>query len=264
MSGMQVPAVDGSTTASKGDTTPRPGEADLPGMFRAVNAGLIDRARVETLYKCWSQHPEHEMANAFDLSRVLIEEACRAILRQRNHRSAGEWDIPKKLLPATLETLNVTSEEHDGTADTRLRDLAMGIGALSDAIGQTAKAVDVLRHTEGFSSHAGFTWATHEEPQVDLVVRGTDVLVGFLTDVHCRYPRPPGYHRPEYDEHEEKNESFDALFAPFTVETVDGPFTYPASVVLFAVDPTAYRDLVLSADQLDDDPDAVGEDGVTA
>src|SRR5688572_18639600 len=105
----------------------------------------------------------------FDLSKTLIESACKTILNDRAENVDEKWDLPKLLKEATSKLkLSPAGTE---ASDDSLRKL---IGGLQTVI----QGICEMRNAEGFASHGKDGYATQSEPlHAQFVARACDLIV---------------------------------------------------------------------------------------
>jgi hypothetical protein len=170
---------------------------------------------------------------AFDLSKTLIESACKTILTERGIGFNSDDDLPALFRTATQQ-LPFLPPAAASDNDAR-NSLNRTIGGLHTAL----QGVCELRNTHGFASHGTDRHRpTLGSAQALLAAQTADAIVGFLHRVHrqerARLPRA----RLEYEHNPAFNEYVDQANEAVRIFQLE----YKPSEVLFRVDQEGYRD----------------------
>lgn len=181
---------------------------------------------------------------AFDLTKTLIESACKTILSERKVDFNDSDDLPK-LFKATTNILPFlpAGTGADGEARKRVEKVLSGLN-------QTLHGICELRNEYGFASHG-----KEEAPapmgsvQALLAAQAADAIVGFLYRVHREEALAAPGPRLEYDDHPGFNQYVDEANKPVRIFELE----YKPSEVLFSVDQEAYRDALANWGSGEDD-----------
>ena len=163
----------------------------------------------------------------FDLSRSLIESACKSILAERSISYNSKDDLPKLFRTLTQQVPLLPASESQAT-DVR-RSLERTVQGLYTSI----QGICELRNKTGYSHGS----AEHR-PRLDLiqgrlVAEAADAIIGFLYRIH-RQDRG----RPiTYDDNSDFNGSIDDVHDVVRIVGVE----FQPSEILFEMDPEAYR-----------------------
>lgn len=170
---------------------------------------------------------------AFDLSKTVIESACRTILSERKISFEPADDLPK-LFRIVVQYLPLLPAMASGEADAR-RSLSQTLNGLHTAL----QGVCELRNSYGFASHGtDGSRPFMESVQALLAAQAADAIVGFLFRAH----------RQQRAKHAALQLTDNIAFNAYIDETNDlvriFDLEYRPSEVLFSVDQEAYRDLL--------------------
>jgi hypothetical protein len=188
---------------------------------------------------------------AFDLSKTIIESACKTILADRGHLCEDGWDLPR-LLKETTGKLRLVPDAFETRGDVT-GSIKKTLGGLQTIV----QGICELRNRQGFASHGRDAFAVQlESVQAALVARAADAVVNFLFRAHNDYPALPGNASLQFSDNRAFNEYVDEANPP--VQIFD--LSYRPSDVLFNVDLSAYRDQL--ANYLPDDTEANTDDVV--
>jgi hypothetical protein len=175
----------------------------------------------------------------FDLSKTLIESACKTIHADRGQEVDSAWDLPR-LLKETLKHLQLVPDDTEKAAETS-GSIKKTIGGLHTVI----QGVCELRNLQGFASHGKDAYHRPLEViQAQLVARAADVVVNFLFRIHRRFPNTDPARRLVYAELAGFNDWVDEANEAVRIFT----YEYKPSEVLYQVDDQAYRDLMMLYD----------------
>ena len=170
---------------------------------------------------------------AFDLSRALIESACRTILTERQVEWRRNEELPSLLGKVRISLPLLPAESSNETAARQSLDQALG--GLQSAV----QGICELRNHYSFASHGYETdRARMEQAQATLVAGAADVIIGFLYEMHAQ-SRAGNTSAVQslYDENEDFNNSIDDAHEICVV--LESEF-WP-SAVLFQMEPETYR-----------------------
>jgi hypothetical protein len=187
---------------------------------------------------------------AFDLSKTVVESACRTILSERKIAFGTDDDLPRlfKTVTANLPLLPVAAS----SAPEARKSLAQTLNGLHTAL----QGVCELRNAYGFASHgADGPRPVMESVQALLAAQTADAIVGFLHRVHRQERNSLPGAGLDYDDNVNFNSYVDEVNGQ--VQIFD--LTYRPSEVLFAVDQEAYRDLLIGYE-----PEASEDDAAPA
>jgi hypothetical protein len=168
----------------------------------------------------------------FDLSRSLVESACRAVLDDRGVAYSEDDDVPR-LLRTASDCLPFLPAEATTETEAR-RSLVKTLSGLSTTI----QGICELRNTYGFASHgSGTPRADLEATHGLLVAEAADAIVGFLYRMHTADRTPRLSPRAEFEANDAYNGWIDdqhELIAIFES-------TFHPCEVLFQIEPETYR-----------------------
>lgn len=172
---------------------------------------------------------------AFDLSKTVVESACRAILNDRKVAFGTDDDLPRlfKTVTINLPMLPITASSE---VEAR-KSLAQTLNGLHTAL----QGVCELRNAYGFASHgAGGPRPVMEGVQALLAAQAADAIVGLLHRLHRQERNISRITRLEYAD----NSDFNTFVDLANDEVRIFELVYRPSEVLFFVDREAYRDLL--------------------
>jgi len=221
-----------------------------------ILAYTADAVHIERQIKAIENAVFGDPSMAFDLSRALVEGACKTILRDRGHAVPDHPKLPG-LFWETLTKLQVVPDSH--AADKKLRDtLRKTAGGLHTVV----QGLCELRDLQGSASHGKYADTVPLEPiQAILAARAADAIVSFLFRVHRDYLAAPKAAKLQYSDSAEFNAFVDESNEPVRIFSL----TYTPSEVLYAVDYQAYLDLLhsFSTEEAEESP-ATGASEVPA
>ncbi len=216
----------------------------MSGSREVIDRGVTHITQhVLAIEKAVSEQPEY----AFDLSRTIMESACRTILTERGWQYEKTWELGT-LFKETTNRLRLVPDEvaEDDSAAASLRKTLGGLHTV-------VQGVCELRKAHGFAAHGRDKGdGSFDALQALLVARAADTFVSYLFGAHFAY-LPPRTRPVAYDDNPPLNEYIDD--AHDLVRIFDG--AYPASEVLFKVDTEAYLDVLQTFSG--DDAAAVGD-----
>jgi hypothetical protein len=223
---------------------------------REILTYTADAVHIERQIKAIEHAVFADPSMAFDLSRALVEGACKTILRDRGHSVPEHPKLPA-LFWETLTRLQIVPDSHIG--DKKLADsLRKTAGGLHTVV----QGLCELRDLQGSASHGKYADTVPLEPaQAILSARAADTVVSFLFRVHRDYLAQPKPKKLEYRDSEEFNDFLDQSNDPVRIFDL----TYTASEVLYAVDYQAYVDMLGSySTEEADEPASSGASEVPA
>jgi len=172
---------------------------------------------------------------AFDLSKTIVESACRTILVERKITFAPDDNLPR-LYRAVTSSLPMLPIAASGEGEAR-KSLVQTLNGLHTAL----QGVCELRNAYGFASHgADSPRPPMESVQALLAAQAADAIVGFLHRLHRGEASAAlGLSK---DRSSAVDMVLDALHEPVTIAGQP----YVTSEALFAVDREAYRSVAAS------------------
>lgn len=201
----------------------------MHGARQAIARGM---RHMEEQVKALEQAVSDNPSLAFDLSKTVVESACRTILRERGIGFEPTDDLPS-LFKAVTKRLPFLPTTASDTPEIR-RSLEQTLSGLHTAI----QGVCELRNQCGFASHgAGGPLPVMESVQALLAAEAADAVVGFLNGVHRQDRIPPPSPRALYDDNPAFNESVDDTHGMIRIFDVE----FRPSDVLFQMEPETYR-----------------------
>ena len=182
----------------------------------------------------------------FDLSRALVESACRTILADRNVAFQTADDLPQ-LFRSVTNSIPMLPESESHESDIRQSVRKTLSGLQTSIIGLCE-----LRNHCGFASHG-----THgprpalEGLHARMAAESADAIVGFLYQMHVQDLNRERKHVISYDEHGDFNDEIDE-----THEIIDilGSIFRP-SEVLFQMEPDTYNAYLVDYGDVVNNPD---------
>jgi len=174
---------------------------------------------------------------AFDLSRTLIESACKTIIVDRGHEYNGKEELPT-LIKSTLDLVSVIPEDID--EPTKAKE---AIKHTINGLLTSVQGICELRNLFGEASHGRDAYFSQLETDHALMVaRSADVIVNYLFRMHKAYPDRYTKTRLLYGVNNVLNDWIDEQND--AVRIFD--FEYKPSEVLFNIDRVAYQELLSS------------------
>lgn len=204
----------------------------MHGARAAIAGGLLHiEEQVKALEQAITEKPDY----AFDLAKVIVESACKAIIKERAG-TFGTEDSLNTLFKAATQTVPFLPPAMAGETGAR-KSLQQTLTGLNTAL----QGVCELRNSCGFASHGSEgPRPVMEGIQALLAAQAADAIIGFLYRVHRQdLERPKTVLR--YEDNPDFNNWLDEQIGE--VNILDhGP--YQPSDVLFSVDEEAYRNLL--------------------
>jgi len=181
---------------------------------------------------------------AFDLSKTLIESACRAILEQRSVPYSADDELPK-VFRLVCQALPFLPPEASQDADAR-----ESLQRTLNGLRTTVQGICELRNHCGFASHgSGGPKAPLEWVQALMAAGAADTIVGFLFRVHSQDRVTPASHALQYDENEDFNASVDETHEMVRIFSEE----FRPSRVLYELAPEPYRLYLADFDAQEDE-----------
>lgn len=197
----------------------------MHGARDAMDAGLV---HIEQQIIGIEQAVDANPGLAFDLSKTLVESACRTVLNDRSVEYSKDDNLPT-LFNAVADVLQFLPPTASDSSEVR-KSLLQTLNGLKTAI----LGICELRNQCGFASHGSDNARpAMEEAQAKLAAEAADTIVGFLHRMH-RQDRTPAL---KYEDNLVFNESVDEAFGPIRVFESN----FRASEVLFELEPNSYR-----------------------
>ena len=172
---------------------------------------------------------------AFDLSKSLIETACKTIIKDRGQDYGGKNDLPQ-LIKETLRIVCIIPESIDEPLKAK-DSLTKTINGLITSI----QGICELRRLFGEASHGKDAYFMQlENDHAFMVARSADVIVNYLFRMHRSHPAFSSNKRLLYSALGDFNDWVDDQNDAVKIFKLE----YKPSEVLFNIDRVAYRDLL--------------------
>jgi len=195
-----------------------------------LNALHLERI-VNTLEQALMENP----GLVFDLSKSLIETACKTIIKDRGHEYKASADLPQ-LIRSTMDLVCIIPDEVEDSSEAK-KSLQKTINGIMTSI----QGICELRRLFGEASHGRDAYFTQLETDHALMVaRSADVIVSYLFRMHKAFPLSYTNARLFYGVYSDFNDWIDEQND--AVRIFD--FEYKPSEVLFNIDRVAYQDLL--------------------
>ena len=208
---------------------------DLPAAFvmhgarEVVRAGALHlEQQIAAIEGAVSTNP----GLAFDISKTLLESACKTVLSERMCGYDQGWELPR-LLKETLSQLRLAPMGLEAE-----REVTRSMHKMAGGLQTVVQGICELRNSHGFASHGkDASFQQLESVQALLVARSVDTIVNFLFQVHRAYHSGQVARPLAYDENPAFNESVDSTFR--LIQIFESEFK--PSEVLFQMEPETYR-----------------------
>ena len=169
---------------------------------------------------------------AFDLSRSIIEGACRTILSERDVSYELTDTLPQLYRKVTRSIPLLPTEESQAT------ELRQSLEKTINGLSTSIQGISELRNRSGFASHG----SSERRPSMEwiqawMAAEAADTIVGFLCLLHLQDRAAPPTSGPQYAQSEEFNEWIDESHE--LVDILGSEFA--PSAVLFEMEPETYR-----------------------
>lgn len=199
----------------------------------AIASGMTHiTQQVEALEGAVGNNPSY----VFDLSKTIIESACKTIIVERGINLDEGDDLPKLFRTVSRLVPFLPTDAADDAA--MKRSLLQTLNGMHTAL----LGVCELRNAYGFAAHGSASpRSAMESTQALLAAQAADAIVGFLFRVHKQSLSYPQITSLEYSFNSDFNDWIDEQCEPVTILDLD---PYRPSDVLFSVDQEAYRDLL--------------------
>lgn len=195
---------------------------------------------------------------AFDLSKSLIETACKTIIKDRGHDHSANADLPQ-LIRSAMDLVCVIPDEVDDSNEAK-KSLRKTINGIMTSI----QGICELRRLFGEASHGRDAYFSQlESDHAVMVARSADVIVNYLFRMHKFNPIGLRTTRLFYGKNNDFNEWIDEQNEAVRIFDLE----YKPSEVLFNIDHDAYRDLLIefeSKGSLEGNPDDNSTEGSSA
>ncbi|MDI9528339.1 MAG: abortive infection family protein [Candidatus Cloacimonadota bacterium] len=211
----------------------------LHGVREVIPSGAVHLERtVNALERSLTEN--HGLA--FDLSKSLIESACKTIIKDRGGDPTTKAELPK-LASSVMDLVCVISEDIEESSEAK-GSLKKTINGLLTSI----HGICELRRLFGEASHGRDAYFSQlERDHALMVAYSADVIVTYLFRLHKSVPNSLGNARILYNNYNKFNDWIDDQND--TVKIFD--YEFKPSEVLFNNDRVAYRDLLI--DYMEDD-----------
>jgi hypothetical protein len=206
---------------------------DIPFVMHGARQAMAGGVgHIEEQVKALEQAVTDNPGLAFDLSKTVIESACRTILTERRVGYNPDDDLPS-LFKAVTTRLPFLPPAAAGVPEVR-RSLAQTLSGLSTAL----QGVCELRNQSGFASHgAAGPRPAMESVQAFLAAGAADAIIGFLYRVHSQDRLRPSTPVADYAGQSAFNDYVDDVHG--LIRIFDAEFK--PSDVLFQMEPETYR-----------------------
>jgi len=205
----------------------------LHGVREVIPSGAVHLERtVNALERALTE----DIGLAFDLSKSLIESACKTIIKDRGGDPTTKAELPK-LVRSVMDLVCVIPEdiEEPSKAKESLKKTVNGILT-------SIQGICELRRSFGEASHGRDAYFSQlERDHALMVAYSADFIVTYLFRLHKSVPNSLGNARILYNNYNKFNDWIDDQYD--TVKIFDCEFK--PSEVLFNNDRVAYRDLLI-------------------
>lgn len=223
----------------------------MPSQFVMTGAREVVRrgvAHMEEHVLAIEQNLAVRPTYVFDLSRTIMEAACRTILKERGCKYGDSWELPK-LFKETTNLLRLVPDDvaSDATASASLRKTLGGIQGMVHGVCE-------LRKAHGWVAHGrDGTAANFDALQAMLVARAADMFVSYLFGAHFDYAAPLAA-PVMYADNPAFNDSVDEAHELVRIFELE----YRPSEVLYHVDNRAYMNFLqgYEGDEASEDDEA--------
>jgi len=173
---------------------------------------------------------------AFDLSKSLIETACKTIIKDRGHEHSANADLPQ-LIRSAMDLVCIIPDEVDDSSEAK-KSLRKTVNGIMTSI----QGICELRRLFGEASHGRDAYFSQlESDHAFMVARSADVIVNYLFRMHKSIPLRLRNTRLFYGKNNDLNEWIDEQNEVVKIFS----FEYKPSEVLFNIDHEAYRNLLI-------------------
>lgn len=195
----------------------------MSGSRTAISQGLVQiEQQVETIENVILTNP----ALVFDLSRTIVESACRTILTERGVPWNNSHELPQ-LFRKVRDCLPMLPP-HESQAKKVRQSIERTLGGLNSVIQGLAE----LRNMLGFASHGSDEPRPEMETiQAMLAAQAADAIISFMYHVHSQDSRVSHVRNPAFDMHVDDIHGEISIF--------DSVFR--ASEILYEIEPESYR-----------------------
>ena len=173
---------------------------------------------------------------AFDLSKSLIETACKTIIKDRGHEYNANADLPQ-LIRSTMDLVCIIPDAVDNSNEAK-KSLRKTVNGIMTSI----QGICELRRLFGEASHGRDAYFMQiESDHALMVARSADIIVNYLFRMHKSIPIGLRNTRLFYGMNNDLNEWIDEQNDAVKIFN----FEYKPSEVLFHIDHEAYRNLLI-------------------
>jgi hypothetical protein len=219
----------------------------LYGIREILDSYVDSPPLIETLINSTEQAVAEESPTTFELSKSLIDSACKTILTDRGVELNRNWDTPQ-LFRETQNQLNFIPPEHPNP-----QVFQGGITGVLQGLRTAIQGFAELRNSEGIIAHGqdGYRRILFFPYQLQFVARAADAIVHFLFSAHRRNPSGLRAGRIHYEDYPEFNLYTDEIYEG--VELFGQIFT--ASLILFNSDKDhlAYKEMLIEWQTIEPD-----------
>lgn len=224
-----------------------PASFEMRGAREALDLALRAEAHFEYQISALEQAVGAGDALGFDLAKGLVDTVCKTILADQGQTAQPSWDTPK-LVRQALTCLKIESDDGGTTTvPDPLRKTAQGLA-------QVVVGLCELRNRKGTGAHGRDAFEkTPGGAQIVFAARAADAILALVFECHHAASRIPYARHIVYDDNADFNEEIDAVWDEFTC----GEVAIPASRVLFELERSVYRAMLMDFQELQ----GVGDDG---
>jgi len=216
----------------------------LYGIREIIDSFVDSPPLIEALIESTERAVAEESPTSFELSKALIDSACKTILNDRGVEINRNWDSPQ-LFKETQNQLNFIPLEHPNP-----QVFLGGITSVLRGLQTAIQGFCELRNSEGIIAHGqdGYRIVAFFPYQLQFVARAADAIVHFLFSAHRRNPSGARIGRIYCEDYPEFNDYIDEFYEGAVIFDQ----VFPASRILFNSDKdhVAYREM-LEAWQID-------------
>ncbi|HOH97178.1 MAG TPA: abortive infection family protein [Candidatus Cloacimonadota bacterium] len=215
----------------------------------------LEAVHLERIVSALEQALTENHGLAFDLSKSLIETACKTIIKDRGQEYSANADLPH-LIRSAMDLVCIIPEDVDDSNEAQ-KSLRKTVNGIMTSI----QGICELRRLFGEASHGRDAYFSQiERDHALMVARSADVIVNYLFRMHKATPIGLRNQRMYYG----RNSSFNDWIDDQNDAVKIFDFRYKPSEVLFNIDHDAYRDLLIefeSDGSLEENPDSNSAEG---
>ena len=172
----------------------------------------------------------------FDLAKGLLDTVCKTVLLDLGQVVDLGWETPR-LVKETINQLRLISHHYNASdeAERSLRKLTSGLSNIAQGLCE-------LRNHHGMAAHGHDALSERlGDRQALLAAQAVDVAASYIYRCHREATQKQPGKRVYYEDHGDFNKAYDKDHEAVTV----GEINFNASLVLFKLDPEAYRDALI-------------------